>query len=99
MNDKNFDKCKVLIEKYFKSLNSKKNKFIPGKSNIPLAIPPYGSEEVIESLESLMSTNVTGGEKVSKFEKKFQQKALKNNLKKTFFQICLSQNAQNVSPR
>ena len=60
MNDKNFDKCKVLIEKYF-------------KSNIPLANPPYGSEEVIESLESLMSTNVTGGEKVSKFEKKFSK--------------------------
>ena len=73
MNDKNFDKCKVLIDRYFKSLNSKKSKFIPGKSNIPLAIPPYGSDEVIESLESLMSTNVTGGEKVSKFEKKFSK--------------------------
>ena len=73
MNDKNFDKCKVLIEKYFKSLNYKKSKFIPGKSNIPLAIPPYGSDEVIESLESLMSTNVTGGDKVSKFEKKFSK--------------------------
>jgi len=71
MKDENFAKCKILIERYFKSLKSKQGKFIPGKSNIPLAIPPYDSDEVTESLESLMSMKVTGGKKVSKFENKF----------------------------
>ena len=71
MKDENFAKCKILIERYFKSLKSKQSKFIPGKSNIPLAIPPYDSDEVTESLESLMSMKVTGGKKVSKFENKF----------------------------
>ena len=63
MKDENFAKCKILIEKYFKSLKSKQSKFIPGKSNIPLAIPPYDSDEVTESLESLMSMKVTGGKR------------------------------------
>ena len=71
MNNENFNKCKNLIDKHFKSIESKKSKFIPGKSRIALATPPYGSDEVIESLESLMSTKVTGGEKVLKFENKF----------------------------
>ena len=71
MNNENFNKCKNLIDEHFKSIESKKSKFIPGKSRIALATPPYGSDEVIESLESLMSTKVTGGEKVLKFENKF----------------------------
>ena len=70
MKKNEFESCKKLIQTYFQK-KEKKSKFIPGKSKIPLAVPPYGSDEVIESLESLMSTNVTGGKKVSKFEKKF----------------------------
>ena len=55
----------------FQKKKLKPEKFIPGKSCIPLAIPPYGTAEALESLESLLSMNTTSGEKVSKFEKKF----------------------------
>lgn len=48
-----------------------KKKFTPGKSIIPLISPPYGKEEIIESLDSLISTWVTMGKKVNKFEKLF----------------------------
>ncbi len=71
IKNENFIKCKKLIKKHFKNYESKQDDFVPTKSRIPLAIPPYDSDEVIEALESLMSTNVTGGEKVLKFERKF----------------------------
>ena len=66
-------KLKKIINSFESQLDkkSKQQNFIPGKSRIPLAIPPYGSDEVLESLESLLSMNTTSGEKVSKFEKKF----------------------------
>jgi len=43
-------------------------KFIPGKTRIPLNVPTYGAEEAIEALDSLMSTWVTMGVKVKRFE-------------------------------
>lgn len=58
-----------LIRKHFEKQTTKE--FIPGKSKIPVAIPQYGSEEVIEAVESLLSTWVTMGKKVSNFESKF----------------------------
>jgi len=66
-----FNKCQKLIERHFKTIFAEQRKFVPGKSRIPLAIPPYGHEEVTESLESLMSMKTTAGQKVTKFEKKF----------------------------
>ena len=45
--------------------------FIPGKTRIPLNVPTYGSPEVIEALDSLMSTWVTMGKKVKAFEGMF----------------------------
>ena len=45
--------------------------FVPGKTRIPLNVPSYGSEEVIEALDSLMSTWVTMGKKVKVFEGMF----------------------------
>lgn len=42
--------------------------FIPGKTRIPLNVPTYGPEEVIEALDSLISTWVTMGKKVKTFE-------------------------------
>lgn len=42
--------------------------FVPGESTIRLSRPTYGAEEVIESLESLLSTWVTMGDKVQQFE-------------------------------
>ena len=47
--------------------------FVSGQTRIPLSIPTYGPEEVIESLESLVSTWVTMGKKVSTFETAFSE--------------------------
>ena len=76
------DEINSLIKKYFN--DQKEEEFIPGKTKIPLAIPQFGSEEVIESLESLISTWVTMGKKVKTFELQFndyvgQKKALMVN--------------------
>tara|TARA_Y100000741_G_scaffold165385_1_gene125014 strand:- start:8350 stop:9630 length:1281 start_codon:yes stop_codon:yes gene_type:complete len=70
MKKNELEKYEKLISSHFKK-KLKPEKFMPGKSRIPLAIPPYGTSEVLESLESLLSMNTTSGEKVSKFEKKF----------------------------
>ena len=47
--------------------------FVPGQTPIPLMIPSYSWEEVVESLDSLLSTRVTMGEKVRQFEALFAQ--------------------------
>lgn len=59
---------KKLIEIYFERQS---NKFIPGETKIPLQIPSYGSEEVGEVLDSLLTTFVTMGKKVQIFEDEF----------------------------
>ena len=64
------DEINSLIKKYFD--DQKEEKFIPGKTKIPLAIPQFGSDEVIESVESLISTWVTMGKKVRSFESQFK---------------------------
>lgn len=71
ITDNSLEKCESVIKKHFQKINSQETKFVPGKSSIPLAIPPYGEKEVMESLESLLTMKTTSGEKVSKFEKKF----------------------------
>lgn len=45
--------------------------FDPAAETISLNAPSYGSEEVLEALESLLSTWVTMGEKVAQFEDGF----------------------------
>ena len=45
--------------------------FIPGKSKIDLAVPSYGWEEAYEAIESILTTQVTMGEKVKRFEEAF----------------------------
>ena len=62
------EKIKQLVKDYF---SLKKEEFIPGKSKIPLNIPSYSWEEVYEAIESILTTQVTMGEKVQKFEKMF----------------------------
>lgn len=57
-----------LIKKYF---NQQNQKFEAGKTRISMASPPYGYEEVIEAVESLLTSWVTMGEKVKKFENEF----------------------------
>jgi CDP-4-dehydro-6-deoxyglucose reductase, E1 len=58
-----------LIKKNFK----KSEEFIPGKTIISLIKPSFGADEIIESLDSLLSTNVTMGNKVKKFENLFSK--------------------------
>ena len=41
------DEINSLIKKYFD--DQEEEQFIPGKTKIPLAIPQFGSDEVIES--------------------------------------------------
>lgn len=57
-----------LINEYF---SEPKKEFIPNKTTIPLISSSYGKEEVNEALSSLLSTWVTMGKKVSKFEELF----------------------------
>jgi CDP-6-deoxy-D-xylo-4-hexulose-3-dehydrase len=60
-----------LIQRYF-ALEATEE-FRPGKTPIPLSIPTYGWQEVWEALESLLSTQVTMGSKVRRFEEMFAQ--------------------------
>jgi len=48
-----------------------KEKFVPEKSTIKLISPSYGKEEVVEAVESMLTSWVTMGSKVKKFEKLF----------------------------
>ena len=64
-------KIRNFIEKKLK--NNENKKFKKGKSSIPLAIPPYGKDEILEALDSLLAKQTTMGTKVKKFEKKFSE--------------------------
>ena len=64
------DRIKNEIQNYFKTKNSIEE-FIPGKTKITLAAPSYDSDEVLDVLDSLLSTWLTMGEKVNSFEEKF----------------------------
>ena len=64
------DRIKNEIQNYFKTKNSI-DEFIPGKTKITLAAPSYDSDEVLDVLDSLLSTWLTMGEKVNSFEEKF----------------------------
>jgi len=57
-----------LIEQYFLI---EKKEFVPGETTIPIAAAPYSSEEVNESVDSLLSTWVSMGKKVKEFEKEY----------------------------
>jgi CDP-6-deoxy-D-xylo-4-hexulose-3-dehydrase len=73
MNDKRTvaKETRQLIQRYF-ALEAREE-FRPGKTPIPLSIPTYGWQEVWEALESLLSTQVTMGSKVRRFEEMFAQ--------------------------
>ena len=61
------------IKKIIKEFYSKNEQthFVPGKSRVPLALPPYGWEEVCEALDSFLRMQTTMGTKVKKFEELF----------------------------
>ncbi len=44
-----------------------------GPPRLPLSVPPYGVEEVMEALDCLLTTNVTMGKKVRAFEQRFAE--------------------------
>src|SRR3989441_7959121 len=62
------EQIRPYLQKHFQ-LN--KTEFVPGKTKIPLTVPTYGPEEVEEAVDSLLSTWVTMGSKVKKFEEAF----------------------------
>lgn len=73
MNDKPklAEEIRQLIQRHFAS--EVEEEFRPGKTRISLSIPSFGWEEVWEALESLLSTQVTMGSKVLRFEEMFAQ--------------------------
>ena len=62
-----------IITKLIKKKFEEQYEFIPGKTLIPLIKPAFGPDEIIESLDSLLTTNVTMGTKVKKFENLFSK--------------------------
>lgn len=67
MNKNELQKFRILIKRHFSELN-KRNLCL---SKIPLAVPPFDTDEVLEALESLLSKQTTMGKKVRKFEELF----------------------------
>lgn len=68
------EKIKENIKQLFKEYYSKKTtEFIPGETKIPLNVPTYSWEETYEATESILTTWVTMGEKVQKFERMFAE--------------------------
>jgi CDP-6-deoxy-D-xylo-4-hexulose-3-dehydrase len=65
---KALQELKEVIRRYICETNSE---FIPGKSKIPISAPSFGWEEVLEAIDSMLSTRVTMGEKVAKYEEMF----------------------------
>jgi CDP-6-deoxy-D-xylo-4-hexulose-3-dehydrase len=45
--------------------------FVPGVTSIPLSVPTFDADEIVEAIDSLMRMNVTMGRKVAKFERMF----------------------------
>ena len=49
------------------AMGTPRRAFVPG-DRIPLSVPTYGAAEIMEALDSLVTTRVTMGEKVRRFE-------------------------------
>lgn len=65
------DSVREPIEEYFEARETAARSFTPGEDSIPLNVPSFGAPEVLEALDSMLSTWVTMGEKVYQFEKLF----------------------------
>lgn len=65
-DDPLFEEIYSLIDERFEHESVE---FDPENPSVPLANTPYGTDEIMEVLESLMSTYVTMGDKVEQFEK------------------------------
>ena len=64
-------KLRPHIRRHFQQ--SRRKEFVPGKTRIPLTVPTYGAEEVEEALDSMLSTWVSMGKKVKRFEEMFSE--------------------------
>jgi CDP-6-deoxy-D-xylo-4-hexulose-3-dehydrase len=64
-------KIRPHIRRHFAKAN--KHEFVPGKTHIPLTVPTYGAAEVEEALDSMLSTWVSMGKKVKRFEEMFSR--------------------------
>lgn len=71
MNNPHLKATKKIVREFFIKRNETEKKFIPGKSKVPLAVPPYDWKEVCEAIDSLFSTQTTMGTKVKMFEELF----------------------------
>jgi CDP-6-deoxy-D-xylo-4-hexulose-3-dehydrase len=58
-------RIRALVEEYFAQPAPPA---APGQTRLPLHVPSYGADEVNEALDSLLSTRVTMGDKVRRFE-------------------------------
>ena len=67
-----FEKIAGLIRTYMDRRQAK-TAFVPGQTRIPLNVPSYEADEVIEALDSLITTWVTMGRKVREFERLFAE--------------------------
>jgi CDP-6-deoxy-D-xylo-4-hexulose-3-dehydrase len=71
MTEKIAGSLKKLIRRHFAQQD--KSPFVPGQTPIPLSVPTFGWEEVWDALETLLSTQVTMGKKVQRFESMFAE--------------------------
>ncbi len=67
----NYQKNIIKLTKNIFNYKNKTQKFIHGKTVIPLSIPTFSYQEAIESFQSIASTYLVYGDKVKKFEKMF----------------------------
>jgi Predicted pyridoxal phosphate-dependent enzyme apparently involved in regulation of cell wall biogenesis len=69
LNKKEIEFTKKLIQKHFSAKKTSQNNI--NKIRVPIAVPPYGWEEVYEALDSMLKIETTMGHKVESFEKLF----------------------------
>lgn len=68
--DERMEHIKAEVERHFEEQHKE---FVPGETPIRLSRPTFGSEEVLEAIESLLSTWVTMGDKVKQFERQWAE--------------------------
>lgn len=62
--DKTIERIAPILEEHFRT----ESEFVSGETTVGLSEPTFGADEVVEALDSLLSTMVTMGEKVARFE-------------------------------
>lgn len=71
-NKKNRDVALKQVQKIIKkTLDKEEIVFTPGKTRIPLMMPPISWQEINEAMDSIMKTEFTMGRKVRKFEESY----------------------------